>query len=333
MSDAPFFIIGSERSGSNLLRLLLTTHSRLAVPHPPHLVHYFAPLQARYGDLAAAAPFHRLVADARRLLDRHIHPWDVVVDWARVEQEARPRDIFGIHDAVYAQYAAAKGKARWGCKSTFMVHHVPTLHANHPEARFLWLYRDPRDVAASSRASVFSPSHPVFAAELWRDQQALARDAERRWPDCVYRVSYEELVRAPERVMEGVCAALGEAFEPPMLAYFATGEAKRTAALSESWSNVGSAPTADRVGRAASVLSAAEITLVEAICAEGMSLLGYPTARSPAGRTFSSGERARFRYEQAWMDVGIEWRSLRKDKNAARRWQRALWLCWLRATR
>ncbi len=333
MSDAPFFIIGSERSGSNLLRLLLTTHSRLAVPHPPHFVHYFAPLQGRYGDLAAAEPFHRLVADARRLLDLHIHPWDVAVDWARVEREAHPRDIFGIHDAVYDQYAATKGKARWGCKSTFMVHHVPTLHANHPGARFLWLHRDPRDVAASSRESVFSPSHPVFAAELWRDQQALARDAERAWPDCVYRMSYEELVREPERVMRGVCAALGEAFEPAMLEYFATGEARRTASLSESWSNVGSAPTADRVGRAATVLSEAEITLVESICADGMSLLGYPPTRPPSPRTFTAPERARFRREQAWMDLGIEWRSFRKDKNVGRRWRRALWLRWLRATR
>lgn len=333
MNTTPFFIIGSERSGSNLLRLLLTTHSQIAVPHPPHLVHYFHPLQARYGDLSEDAAFGRLVDDVHRLVDLHIHPWDVEVDWGRIAREAHPRDVFGIHDALYDQYAAAKGKRRWGCKSTFMVHHVPTLHQNHPEARFLWLYRDPRDVAASSRESVFSPSHPVFAAELWRDQQALAHAAEQAWPDRVVRVAYEELVRAPEGVMRRVCTALGEDFEPTMLGYFETDEARRTASLSESWSNVGSAPKADRVGRARQVLGEDEIALVETICAEGMALLGYTPTAPRAPRRFSAAERARFAREQAWMDLGIEWRSLRKDKNVWRRWQRAALLRWLRATR
>jgi hypothetical protein len=45
--SAPFFIVGTERSGSNLLRVILDTHPALSVPHPPHILRYFAPLEPR----------------------------------------------------------------------------------------------------------------------------------------------------------------------------------------------------------------------------------------------------------------------------------------------
>jgi hypothetical protein len=329
---APFFLIGSERSGSNLLRLVLATHSRLAVPHPPHLVRYFKPIQSRYGDLSRPGPFHALVRDVRHLLDVHIHPWDVPLDWDRIEAEASPRDAFGIHYALYDQYAAARGKVRWGCKSTFMVDEVPTLAAHHPGAVFLWLYRDPRDVAASARRSVFSPSHPVLTAELWRDQQATARRWEREGFRVV-RVAYEEMVAEPERVTRAVCVALDEAFEPAMLRFFETEEARRTASLSESWANVGAAVDKGRVGRAREVLSAEEIRQVEAICVAEMAELGYVPSAPVAPLVVSDADRARYRRAAWWMDAGIELRSVRNDKNVWRRWRRAWFLRRLGAPR
>ena len=45
MTLAPVFIVGTERSGSNLLRVMLNASSELAVPHPPHVMRYFAPLE------------------------------------------------------------------------------------------------------------------------------------------------------------------------------------------------------------------------------------------------------------------------------------------------
>ena len=55
--------MGTERSGSNLLRLILNAHSRIAVPHPPHVLRYFAPLEAGYGDLSRRGNRARLVDD------------------------------------------------------------------------------------------------------------------------------------------------------------------------------------------------------------------------------------------------------------------------------
>ena len=68
----PIFIAGTERSGSNLLRLILNSHSEIAVPHPPHVVRYFAPLEVAYGDLADDQNFADFVRDITRLVPWHI---------------------------------------------------------------------------------------------------------------------------------------------------------------------------------------------------------------------------------------------------------------------
>lgn len=327
----PFFIVGTERSGSNLLRLILHSHPRLAIPHPPHLIRYFRPLQPGYGlDGTVNTGFLRLVSDVRRLLDRHIYPWDVPVDWDRVAQEARPRDCYGVQYALYAQYAAAKGKARWGCKSTFLIDSVPEILGHHPGARFLWLVRDPRDVAASSRRSVFSPSHPLFCAELWRDQQALGLRREREAPAAFLRVLYEDLIAEPEREVRRICSFLQEEFHPAMLQHERTPEAKRSGSLSESWANTARPIQKDRAGGYKKGLSAAEIALVEMVTAPEMAALGYAPAGPPRQTPVGRLERARYRLADRAADLRIEWRSLRRDSNVWRRWRRALLLRRLR---
>lgn len=46
-----FFMIGSQRSGSNWLRTTLDEREDLAGPHPPHIVRDFMPILHKFGDL------------------------------------------------------------------------------------------------------------------------------------------------------------------------------------------------------------------------------------------------------------------------------------------
>ena len=45
------FMIWIQRSGSNLLRLMLNELPEIAAPHPPHILQRMMPLVPRYGDL------------------------------------------------------------------------------------------------------------------------------------------------------------------------------------------------------------------------------------------------------------------------------------------
>lgn len=328
----PFFIIGTERSGSNLLRMILTSHSKIAVPHPPHLIRYFLPLQKGYGDLSNTQNFRSLVMDVRALLQTHIYPWDVPIDWERVVTEAQPRDVFGIQYALYGQYATAKGKERWGCKSTFLVAQADTLAQHHPQARFLWLFRDPRDVAASSRKSVFSATHPLSVAQLWKQQQNQALKWEGQLSG-VLRIRYEDLIAQPEAEVQRICAHLGEVFEPTMLNYFETTEAKRSGQLSTSWAKTAQPVQKNNKGGYQKLLSPREIQLVESCCAELMQTLDYPLSQPPQPLKIGRIEGLRFALREKVDEVKIELRSIKSDKNVGLRWKRALLLRRLRWTR
>jgi hypothetical protein len=335
MPASPFFIIGTERSGSNLLRLILHSHSRLAVPHPPHIVRYFAPLEPAYGDLAKSdRAFARFVDDILAFVRRHIYPWEIALDRERVFREASPRDSFGVAVALYEQYREHAGKERWGCKSTFMIDYTDRILARFPDARLLYLTRDPRDVAASSRQSVFNPFHPYLTAQLWARQQRTGLALlEQLPPRTIRHVHYEDLLQKPAETVAGICAFLGESYEEQMLRYFETPEARKSAGLSQSWANTSRAILTGNAGKYHSELSRAEVRAVEGAAGEEMARLGYipdyPTASAPPSRPALLG----YRLLDLWWRLRVECRSLLADRNHWRRWGRDLAVLSLRAQR
>ena len=62
-SAAPFFIVGSERSGTTLLMAILGHHSRLAVPEVAWYYPRFRAFLHTYGDLTDGARFRTLVSE------------------------------------------------------------------------------------------------------------------------------------------------------------------------------------------------------------------------------------------------------------------------------
>jgi hypothetical protein len=333
-STAPLFIIGTERSGSNLLRVILDAHPRIVVPHPPHVMNYFGGLEASYGDLSDPVRLRALADDIVRLVRLHIHPWDFVPDAARMVEDADPQDLFGLFYALYDQARERAGAARWGCKSTFMIHHVDRVLARDPDAGLLWLVRDPRDVAASSRTSVFSPCHPRHSAALWARQQAEGLRLQRELGDRLFRLHYEDLLADPEGELRRLCAHIGEDFDPAMLAFDQSARARQTAKLSASWKNADKGILRDNAQRWRTKLSPEEVAEVEATCAGPMEELGYerdhPDAPPPA--TDLSTMVDVWAHEALWR-AKVELKSLQGDQNHWRRWGRRAYLSglWLKA--
>jgi len=322
MSNSPIFIVGTERSGSNLLRLLLDSHSQIAIPHPPHIFHYFAPLEAGYGDLSEGENFQRLVQDVLRLLECHIHPWEKIPSLDAIASSANPQDLLGIFVAIYQWHQQQTGKARWGCKSTFMIAHVHRILAQFPDAQFIWLVRDPRDVAASSRESVFNPCHPYLTATLWCQQQQLGLAHEQQLPKANWlRLLYEDLIAHPEQKLQEICEFLGENFEEQMLKFCETPAAQLSASLSQSWANTASPVQRHNAGKYRQALNESEIRLVEEVAGEVMGEFGYPLDFQP-----STGVTPPSELELAIAEFlgrcHVEWKSLQGDRNHWQRWQR-----------
>jgi hypothetical protein len=327
----PIFIIGTERSGSNLLRLLLNAHSRISIPHPPHFLRDFAPLEKLYGDLSSDAGFERLARDAARFVNLHFAPWPFTVSERKLLVRAESRSLYGIYAALYELYREHSGKARWGCKSTFMYRYAGEILHHHPEPRFLHLVRDPRDVAASAEASIFSRYHPFKQAGLWAAEQGAIESkrgelGERRY----LRVRYEDLTARPEAEVRRIMQFLGEEFEPGQLQYFRGSEASDLSALSESWKNCAKPVSTGSVGRYRERLTSREIGWVEHQARDLMLRYGYEPETGAARPGPSLSDLIEIEALERLRRLKAEGRSLLKDRNFSLRWKKWLYLQYTR---
>ena len=98
------------------------------------------------------------------------------------------------------------------------MHHIDHLLRLWPQARFVVLVRDGRDVALSLRRMPFGPNNAWAAAQWWaRGIRAGAR-AQREHPEAVLTVRYEDLAQRPETEVPRLCEFLGLRYDDDMLA-------------------------------------------------------------------------------------------------------------------
>ena len=89
-AEAPIFIVGCQRSGTTMLRLILDSHSRIS-----------------------CGPETRFLEDMERIVGS---------DWKRLSQYGFPREewlrrIAGFFGGIQHDYAVSRGKQRWADKS------------------------------------------------------------------------------------------------------------------------------------------------------------------------------------------------------------------------
>jgi hypothetical protein len=87
----------------------------------------------------------------------------------------------------------------------------------YPDGTLISIIRDPKGWFESARRYKDSYAGVDSAIPLWCRSTEAAIQAKRRRPDRVLLVSYERLVREPERVMRGVSDAIGIAFSAELL--------------------------------------------------------------------------------------------------------------------
>ncbi len=194
----PFFVVGAQRSGSTLLRLMLDHHPAISCPHEIDYVVARVGPRGELPELRAYARFLETQGSFRR-------------SGLRVEPGL---DYLELADSFLRQHS--RGKPVLGM--TVHLHLDRLLHI-WPEARFIHLLRDPRDVARSVVARGWCGNAWV-GVERWieaEEQWERLRDAlaPERWTE----IRYEDLLRSPERELRRLCAFLGLPWDAAMLSY------------------------------------------------------------------------------------------------------------------
>ena len=219
----PFFIVGSGRCGTTLLRAMLEAHPDVHIP----------PENDLRAAIRAWRTYSRLPWNAvlRLVLGRfEFHP-----QWERWElslgslfqdldrRSGRARTLATVLDALYrAHLHRHKPSAlRWGDKTPSNVYALASLRAVFPDLRVVQMVRDGRDVVGSC-LRIYDDGL-TSAAEKWVRAVHTGQRFGARHPGQYLEVRYEALVREPRATLQRVGTFLDVPFEERMLHYHELG--------------------------------------------------------------------------------------------------------------
>jgi hypothetical protein len=188
------------------------------------------------------------------------------------------------YTAPFAAYARQEGKVRWGDKTPAYLGHVGRLSTIWPDARFVVLVRDGRDVALSVMKVPFGANNVWAAARSWAGAIRHGREAARRYPGRVLTLRYEDLVARPAEEVPRVCAFLGLEYTPDMLAIEETDRAKVVEDQADWFTNVWAGITTDAVGKWRTDMTPHQQQVFERVAGEELRELGYETNGATASR-------------------------------------------------
>lgn len=226
----PFvFLVGCARSGTTLLQRIVNAHPQIAVmPELDWITNCFHDGETWLGregrvtreqaaELAAHKRFRQFEVSREELLG------------LLGSDEPVPYVVFLC--GLFALYGKIKGKPLVGSKTPTYVSRILALHAVWPEAKFIHLIRDGRDVCLSvlnwdhayrtaGRHATWAED-PVSTVALWWERKVrLGRQRGRTLdPDLYYEVRYEHLIARPAEECAKLCAFLGVPYDEAMLRF------------------------------------------------------------------------------------------------------------------
>ncbi|SEQ34820.1 Sulfotransferase family protein [Faunimonas pinastri] len=278
-----FFVSGAPKSGTTWLQKLLDAHPEIVCSGEGHFVEKLA------------AP----LMNVRNEYNRHMQlVAERVYQGKPYYQPMGGRETLGLARSFILQLMGKRQTPETralGDKTPRYTQFLPDLNVLFPEALFLNIVRDPRDVTVSrlhharraGYAAALDPASDDYrqlvknAAEAWLAAQQKVDAFAQAHPSRLLEVRYEDLLERPEAEAAKAFLFLGVGHVPDVVTAAVT--ASSFEALSGRKRGEESGSSFFRKGVAGDwvdVLDAAALRTVRAICGDGMDRKGYADGRS-----------------------------------------------------
>ncbi len=284
--DPAVFVVGMNRSGTTLLRMMLDAHPQLTIPPETH----FVPDLIKAVREPGSTPEDALDAmkSAREWGDFGFSDEEML---ARLRALPKLKPGPAVR-TFYEAYMQQEGKPRWGEKTPTYVQKMKLIQRALPEARFIHVIRDGRDVALSVLDRTVRDLTAADVGRRWRKKIAKARED----PPALEHyteVRYEDLILNTEEVLRDVAGFCDLPWDDAMLTYFER-SGERLKEMARALPGDGRAkelsverrmkthemttkpPSADRVARWRTQMSAEQRAQFEEVAGELLAELGYP---------------------------------------------------------
>jgi hypothetical protein len=255
----PVFIVGVDRSGTTLLTMMLDMHSQLWIPNESHfIVDYFE----KYEGVAITQDDNLKRSIVRKIFDeRYVRDWDISITADQVDVTAC-RTLSDVIAAFYQACATSKGKMLWGDKTPRYLVHVDVLNKLYPEARFIHIVRDGRDVAESISQMWWGANDFASALKSWERRVEMGHKMLNMLPqDRWIQLRFEDLVLDTKKELRRVTDFLQLPFEESMLGYASVAAEKVGGRIDKHHSGLMQAPQASETYRWKNRLSHADQAL------------------------------------------------------------------------
>lgn len=202
---------------------MLNRHSRLRVPRESV---FLIPLMDALPlseplDGPQLARAYAILSTHERWLEWEVPQERLDAVWSKL---ARPT-LGELIDAVFRQCDNPEQKPRWGDKTPHYTNEIPRLAQVFPQAKFIHIIRDARDVVTSLSNRYELMRHLGYAMPkrarhwAWRVSGAM-QDGQALEGHRFFYFHYEDLVLAPEETLREICSFLRESYEPAMLGFY-----------------------------------------------------------------------------------------------------------------
>ncbi|MEM6469683.1 MAG: sulfotransferase [Planctomycetota bacterium] len=248
-----FFLVGSVRSGTTMLRLMLDQHPKLGCFGE---FEYVVDMLTDPGSPPSGIEFASWLSKERRFVSMGL-------------KANASADYASIATGLLTQLEMASDKNL--SASGMSVHrHFERLPFLWPNAKFVYLIRDGRDVSNSCRRMGWA-GHLYQAADYWENaERSWERLQEHVCPVQCYEIRNESLVRHPVESLTKLCDFLGVEYDGSMLRYHENSAYGR--------------PDPSKVAQWRHSMTPGELSILEARIGERLRRRGYAESGVPPVR-------------------------------------------------
>lgn len=220
-----FCILGNPRSGTTLLRLMLSAHSKVIVPPEAGFAVWL--YESWQGE------FTSLLYVEKLLQTKKIESWNI--NKKELLAFLNNNNVNDLKEAIlytYKYYGSLAGSEVIGDKNNFYLNHINTLKVINPNMSYIHIIRDGRDVACSylelmkkNYTSEYAPKLTTKISEIaneWKLNNQLISNNLKSLNSITVRL--EDLIENPSKELAKICGLLELEYEEGMLKYYSQAE-------------------------------------------------------------------------------------------------------------